>query len=201
MSRAQDYDEFVQFASLPPQTDAEVDALAALAAGGRVLELGVGTGRVAIPLAATGLEVHGLELDLAMADQLRRKAGGHRVRVHMGDMADVGVEGPFALVFGVFGTFFALRSQPEQVRCFRNVAARLAPKGRFVIEALVPQPRGYRNRRKVTLADANDDRVILNVSEIDTVVRTIDTGQAVLSGDGIESALSGSALPGRPSSI
>lgn len=186
MAGADDYDEFVAYASLPPETDAEVRGLTELAAEGPVLELGVGTGRVAIPLAATGLDVHGIELDPAMAEQLRRKPGAERVQLHIGDMADVAVEGEFTLVYAVFGTLFALPSQDAQVRCFANVARRLAPEGRFLVEALVPQPGSYEQRRKLTVADARDDRVILSASETDPVAQTVDVRQVVLGTDGIE---------------
>lgn len=180
-----DYDELVHYATLPPETEAEVDRLEALAGGGRVLELGVGTGRVAVPLAERGLEVHGIELDPAMVEQLRSKPGGDRVRVHVGDMADVDVDGDFAVVYAVFGTLFALPTQDAQVRCFENVARHLAAGGSFVVEALVPQPGTYHDRRKVTVAGATHDRVILDVSEIDTTRQTIHNRQVVLTPDGI----------------
>ncbi len=167
MGRAEDHDELINYAPLPPETEAEVAGLARLARGGRVLELGVGTGRVAIPLAFRGLEVHGIELDPAMAQQLRKKTGGELVHLHLGDMAEVDVEGSFDLVYAVFGTFFALLTQDAQVRCFHNVAAHLTPSGRFVIEALMPQPGTYTDRRKMTAAAADDERVVITVSELD----------------------------------
>ena len=186
MPRAEDYDEFVDYASQPPETDAEVAGLARLANGGRVLELGVGTGRVAIPLAATGLEVHGIELDADMIEQLQSKPGSERVSVHHGDMADMAVDGTFDLIYAVFGTLFMLPTQAEQVRCFRRAAQKLTPGGKLVIEALMPQPSSYDRGRKVTLADANDERVIINVSEADALAQTIHTRQVVLGSAGIQ---------------
>lgn len=186
MSGAEDYDEFVTYASRPPETDAEVAGLARLADGGRALELGVGTGRVAIPLAATGLEVHGIELDPDMIDQLRSKPGGERVSVHRGDMADMDVDGSFNLIYAVFGTLFMLPSQADQVRCFRRAAHKLAPGGKLVIEALMPRPSSYDNGGKVTVADANDERVIVNVSTIDALTQTIHARQVVLAPAGIQ---------------
>ncbi|MDP8931392.1 MAG: class I SAM-dependent methyltransferase [Actinomycetota bacterium] len=185
MGSAENYDDLVNYASLPPETGAEVAGLARLAHGGRVLELGVGTGRVAIPLAATGLEVHGIELDPRMAEQLRNK-GGEQVHLHLGDMADMDVEGSFDLVYAVFGSFFALLTQDAQVRCFRNVAAHLTPGGRFLIEALMPQPGTYIDRRKVTIAAADDERIIINVSELDPLAQSIDTHQVVLGHDEVD---------------
>ena len=186
MVSAEDYDELVEYASRPPETVAEVERLAELAAGGRVLELGAGTGRVAIPLAAKGPEVHAIELDPAMIRQLRAKPGIERVITHLGDMTDMDVDGTFDLIFAVFGTLFMLPTQDDQVRCFRSAARRLAPNGKLVIEALIPQPTTYDQNRKVTVAHAADDRVVLNVSESDPVAQTIDTRHVVFSASGIE---------------
>jgi len=119
-----------------------VECLAELAGPGPVLELGVGTGRVALPLVQRGLVVDGIDASPAMLAKLRAKPGGDRVRVTVGDMAEVGVDASYSLVFVVFNTLFALVSQDEQVRCFANVAGRLAEGGVFVVEAFVPDPGG-----------------------------------------------------------
>src|SRR5205085_1412484 len=105
--------------------DSGVELLAELARGGRALELGIGTGRVALPLSARGVEVHGIDASPAMIERLRAKPGGAGVEVTVGDFADVSAEGEFSLVYVVFNTFFVLLTQGEQVRCFGNVAARL----------------------------------------------------------------------------
>src|SRR5919198_176202 len=97
-------------------TDATVAFLAELAAGGPVLELGIGTGRVALPLAERGVEIHGIDASEAMVVRLRAKPGGSDIPVTIGDFAEVGVEGQFSLVFVVFNTFFALLTQDDQVR-------------------------------------------------------------------------------------
>src|SRR5262249_42125763 len=109
-------------------------------AGGRALELGIGTGRIALPLAATGVLVHGIDASEAMVARLREKPGGSDIRVTIGDFADVGVDGRFRLIYVVFNTFFGLLTQDEQVRCFRNIAAHLDEAGAFVLEAFVPDP-------------------------------------------------------------
>lgn len=187
MPGAEDYDEFVNYASRLPETDAEVAGLARLANGGRVLELGVGTGRVAIPLAATGLEVHGIELDPEMIDQLQAKPGSDRVTVHHGDMAEMDVDGVFDLIYAVFGTLFMLPTQADQVRCFRRAAQKLTAGGRLVVEALMPRPASYDDRgNRITVADATDERVIINVSQTDALAQTIDTRQVVLDPAGIQ---------------
>ncbi|MFF3867589.1 class I SAM-dependent DNA methyltransferase [Micromonospora sp. NPDC001898] len=117
---------------------ATVDVLAELAGGGRALELGVGTGRIALPLAGRGVPVHGVDLSRAMVARLRAKPGGDAVGVTMGDFATTRVAGTFSLAYLVYNTIMNLTSQAEQVACFRNVAAHLEPGGRFVIEVEVP---------------------------------------------------------------
>src|SRR5579859_580739 len=120
-------------------TPATVERLAAVGGDGPILELAIGTGRVALPLAERGLRVHGIDASPAMVERLRSKPGGDRVTVTIGDMADVAVDGPFSLVYVVFNSFFALLTQPDQVRCFENVSRRLAPGGYFVVECFVPE--------------------------------------------------------------
>ena len=156
-----------------------VDLLAELARTGRALELGVGTGRVAIPLAARGVETHGIDASPAMVARLRDKPGGERVSVSMGDFADVDVAGEFALVYVVFNTFFALLTQDEQVRCFRNVAARLGAGGVFLIEAFVPDLSLYDKGQAVRASSITTDAVNIQAARLDPVAQTI-TGQQVI---------------------
>lgn len=119
---------------------ATVDLLAGLAEAGPALEFAIGTGRVALPLAARGVEVRGLDLSEPMVEQLRAKPGGAEIDVAIGDMTTTRVPGSFALVYLVFNTIGNVASQSGQVACFRNAAAHLAPGGRFVIEVGVPDP-------------------------------------------------------------
>jgi SAM-dependent methyltransferase len=120
--------------------------LADLAGDGDALELGIGTGRIALPLSAAGVRVCGIDLSTAMVRRLRAKPGGNRIDVTIGDFAHTTVEGPFRLAYLVFNTIMNLTSQDEQVACFQNVARHLEPGGRFVIEVGVPDlqrlPRG-----------------------------------------------------------
>ena len=118
-----------------------VDFLAELAGNDRALELGIGTGRVALPLAERGVQVHGIDLSEAMVARLRSKLGGGEIGVTIGDFATTSVDGSFALAYLVFNTIGNLTTQEAQVACFRNVAAHLEPGGRFVIEVEVPQLR------------------------------------------------------------
>jgi SAM-dependent methyltransferase len=122
----------------PAAVDPVVDVLAGLAGGGAALELGVGTGRIALPLAERGVPVHGIDLSEAMVARLRAKPGGERIGVTVGDFATTTVDGRFSVAYLVFNTINNLTSQDEQVACFQNVAAHLEPGGCFVIEVGVP---------------------------------------------------------------
>ncbi|WP_020524258.1 class I SAM-dependent DNA methyltransferase [Catelliglobosispora koreensis] len=121
--------------------DSTVDVLVDLARGGRALELGIGTGRIALPLAGRGVEVHGIDMSRAMVDQLRAKPGGDAIGVTIGDFATATVDGTFSLAYLVFNTLMNLTTQEAQVACFRNVAAHLEPGGLFVVEVMVPELR------------------------------------------------------------
>jgi SAM-dependent methyltransferase len=122
----------------PAVVDPAVDLLVALAGEGRALELGIGTGRIALPLAARGVPVHGIELSAAMAERLRAKPGAEEIGVTLGDFATTRVDGTFSVAYLVFNTISNLTTQAQQVACFRNVAAHLEPGGTFVIEVGVP---------------------------------------------------------------
>lgn len=138
VSSTYDADEAAMFA--PEVLGPAIDRLVALAEGGPVLELAIGTGRIALPLAERGLAVSGVELSEAMLGELRRKPGGRDLPVVQGDMASAAVPGAggFALVLLVFNTIANLRTQDEQVACFENAARHLRPGGRFVIELGIP---------------------------------------------------------------
>ena len=123
----------------PDAVDPVVDFLAELAGDGPALELGIGTGRIALPLAARGVPVSGIDLSEAMVARLRQKPGGAEIPVTIGDFATTRAGGTFALAYLVFNTIMNLTSQDEQVACFRNVAAQLEPGGHFVIEVGVPE--------------------------------------------------------------
>jgi SAM-dependent methyltransferase len=117
------------------------DVLAELAGGGRALELGIGTGRIALPLARRGVPVHGIDLSRAMVARLHAKPGGEAIDVTIGDFATTRVDDTFSLAYLVFNTINNLTTQQAQVACFRNVADHLEPGGCFVIEVGVPELR------------------------------------------------------------
>ena len=158
--------------------------LAGLSPGGRALELGIGTGRVALRLARLGVEVHGIDASASMVAKLRAKPGGADLPVALGDFADVPVGGEFDLVYVVFNTFFALSSQEDQLRCARNVAARLRPGGRFVIEAFVPDPTLFDHDQRVEVGEVGLDRVRLDVSMHDRTSQTVTSQHIVLGAGG-----------------
>ena len=135
------YDEDVADRSAPEVVDPTVDVLAELAGDGRALEFGIGTGRIALPLAARGVPVQGIELSKAMAAQMSAKPGGDAIGLTIGDFSTTTVDGPFSLVYLVFNTIMNLTTQAEQVACFRNAAAHLGPGGCFVVEVMVPELR------------------------------------------------------------
>jgi SAM-dependent methyltransferase len=125
----------------PAVVDPAVDFLVELAGEGRALELAIGTGRIALPLAQRGVPVHGIDMSKAMVARLREKPGGDDIGVTIGDFATTTVEGTFSVAYLVFNTIQNLTTQAEQVACFRNVAAHLEPGGCFVIEVGVPSLR------------------------------------------------------------
>jgi SAM-dependent methyltransferase len=135
------YDESSADQFEPAVVNPVVDVLAELAGAGRALELGIGTGRIALPLARRGVPVHGIDMSRAMVARLRAKPGGDAIGVTIGDFASTVVEGHFSVAYLVFNTIMNLTTQDAQVACFRNVAAHLEPGGCFVIEVGIPDLR------------------------------------------------------------
>jgi len=132
------YDERYESLASPDVVSPIVDFLAGVAGEGPALELGIGTGRIALPLAARGVAVRGIDLSEAMVERLRAKPGGAELEVTIGDFARTRVEGSFSLVYLVANTIMNLTTQDEQVACFQNAADHLGEGGCFVIEVLVP---------------------------------------------------------------
>jgi SAM-dependent methyltransferase len=157
-----------------------IDVLAELANQGRALELGIGTGRFALPLAAKGVEVHGVDAAESMIARLREKPGGDRLQITTGNFAEVPVDEKFRLVYIVFNTFFALSSQDEQVRCFRNVAAHLEPGGCFVIEAFVPDLTRFTGGQVNWATKVTADEVQLDVGQHDPATQRVVSQKVVI---------------------
>jgi SAM-dependent methyltransferase len=168
-------------------TEGAVAFLTELAATGPVLELAIGTGRLAVPLAERGLRVHGIDISAEMLATLREKPGGELLEVTVGDMADVDVDGRFRLIFVSFNTFFALPSQDDQVRCFANVARHLTPEGVFVIEAFVPDLRrfaldGPTSTQRIELEDAT----LVDVATHHPSAQRVESRHIVLREEGMD---------------
>jgi SAM-dependent methyltransferase len=132
----------------PAVIDPAVSFLAERAGTGAALELGIGTGRLALPLSQRGVRVHGIELSTAMVEQLQAKPGSDDIDVTIGDFATSRVDGTFSVAYLVRNTITNLTTQDEQVECFRNVAAHLDPGGCFVIELYIPEPSRFRRVRR-----------------------------------------------------
>ena len=171
-------------ATLPEPVDC-VDRLAELAGTGPALELGIGTGRIALPLAAKGVEVHGIDASAAMVERLRAKPGGEAIPVTIGDFADLPVEGSFPLVYVVFNTFFSLLTQDEQVRCLQAVAAHLAPGGAFVLEAFVPDPTLHPGGQSMRARHLGLDLARFDMAMHDPVAQRVDFQNVLLAADGV----------------
>lgn len=169
------YDEW--FSEYDPHA---IELLAELAQGGRALELGIGTGRFALPLSAKNIEVHGIDAASSMISRLRAKPGGDRITITQGNFAHVPVDGKFGLVYIVFNTFFALATQEEQVRCFRNVAAHLSPDGCFVIEAFVPDLNRFTGGQVNWATKVTTDEVQLDVGQHDAATQQVISQKVVI---------------------
>ena len=166
-------------------TAGAVRCLSALAGSGPVLELGIGTGRLALPLAAGGLRVHGIDASAAMLDRLRAKPGGTDIEVTLGDFSEFELARRFRLAVLAFNTIFALPDQDAQVRCFERVGAHLEPGGCFVVEAFVPDPARFQEAQSVRLRDMGDGHVALDVARIDPVAQFMYTTQVHLRESGV----------------
>lgn len=167
--------------------DETVAFLRTLAGEGPVLELAVGTGRIAVPLAAHGLPMHGVDLSDQMLAKLRDKPGADRIVVTVGDFADVAVEGRFRLIYLIFNTLFNLLTQDDQVRCFRNVAMHLADDGVFVVEAFVPSfLHRLRDEQYVDAEQVAVESVTLDIGRHDPVTQTLEESHVRVGPGGVQ---------------
>lgn len=165
---------------------AAVNFLEQLVGGGPVLELAIGTGRIALPLAARGIRVDGVDISPAMIAQLRAQPGGEQLSVTVGDFADVPVPGTYRLIFVVWNTLFNLLTQEDQVRCFENVASHLTDDGVFVVEAYVPAfLYRLRNDQYVEIESIRVDEVRLDVLRHDMTTQMIEESHVSFSSAGM----------------
>lgn len=165
--------------------EAMIDTLAELAGEGCALELGIGTGRVALPLAARGVEVHGIDASRAMVEKLQAKPGGADVPVTLGDFAELDLgERRFSIVFVVFNTFLALTTQEAQVACFRSVARHLAPGGVFAIDTFVPDLTRFTRGQHIGTTEVASGHVVLETSVHDAANQRVRSQHVVVAPEG-----------------
>jgi SAM-dependent methyltransferase len=164
---AERYDEDETGMFAPAVVEPVVDFLVELAGDGAALELGIGTGRIAIPLAERGIRVHGIDLSEAMLARLRVKPGAEQIGVTIGDFATTTVEGLFSVAYLVFNTIENLTTQDQQVACFQNVASHLEPGGCFVIEVAVPDLQRLPHGETFRIFDVSETH--LGIDEYDVV--------------------------------
>jgi SAM-dependent methyltransferase len=169
----------------PPDTDVAVACLSELAGSGRALELAIGTGRLALPLAQRGVEMSGIDASEAMVAKLRAKPGGEDIPVAIGDFADVDVEGRFSLVFIAYNTFFVLLDPAVQQQCFERVAAHLVAGGHFVVEGFVPDPGRFERGQHIEVTQVALDYAVLSVSRHDAATQRVDSLLVRVSDDGV----------------
>jgi SAM-dependent methyltransferase len=174
------YDEWF---TVPTDSEEAAAFLAELAGRGPALELGIGTGRIALPLARRGVSVHGIDASESMVAKLRLKPGGREVPVTIADFADVPVEGAYRLIFVGFNTFFALLTQEDQLRCFANVASHLSDDGVFVVQAFVPDLTLFNRGARVAAQHVGLDIATFDVAELDMAAQQV-TAQHVVLRDG-----------------
>jgi SAM-dependent methyltransferase len=177
------YDEWLD----PAQGNTMAALLADLAGDGPALELGIGTGRVALPLAARGVPVYGVDASPRMVEQLRAKPGGNNIQVTIADLTDVPVEVPggFSLVYVVASTLYCLPSQGDQVRCLCSAAARLRPGGHLVVEGFVPDPGRFDRDQRVEARRVAVNQVRIDVAQHDRLTQTVVSQQVILTTGGI----------------
>ena len=161
--------------------------LESIAQGGPALELGIGTGRIALPLSGRGIRVDGIDLSPAMLAKLRSQPGGGTMSLTLGDMCDVGVDGTYPLIYVVFNSLFNVPSQDEQARCFENVATHLTKNGVFVVEAASPMTwfRGLRKEQYVEAEAVEVDHVMLDVLRFDSATQMLWESHVRISPKGV----------------
>jgi len=165
--------------------DAAVELIAEYAQGGAVLEFGIGTGRLALPLVERGLQVDGIDGSADMVAQLREKPGGGELRVEIGDFATTATGRRYRVVVLAFDTINALPTQDAQVATFANAAAQLEPGGVFVVENWVPDVAAFHRGRAVQLHDLSGDRVVVEVAELHPAEQRLTTTRVALGDEGL----------------
>jgi SAM-dependent methyltransferase len=166
--------------------EACIETLYDLAKEGPALELGIGTGRIALPLHHKGIEVHGIDSSQKMLEKLQSKPGGKNIPVTIGDFGEVPVKGQYSLIFVVFNTFYALPTQEEQIHCFQNVPRHLKPGGVFLIDAFVPDLARFTDHQTFRVVKMDVDQVNLDANQHDPVKQQITSQHILITNEGIQ---------------
>ncbi|WP_434739739.1 class I SAM-dependent DNA methyltransferase [Micromonospora sp. SH-82] len=179
------FDDF-GWAGDPGDTEETIQWLADNAGDGPVLELGVGTGRVAVPLANRGIDVHGIDASEGMLGKLKAKPGGDRVTVHVADFTDFTLPYTFSMAYAVFDTLPFVTDQESQIRCFERVADVLAPGGRFVVQCSIPDPARYDRGQRTQTLRVEKDHVLMTFTRRERITQRSAIQFAVLGAEGIK---------------
>lgn len=182
---AEVYDELYPEVPTAGPVETTVAFLKSFAGAGPALELGIGTGRVALPLQGAGVEVHGIDASEAMVERLREKHGGDKIAVTVGDFGDFSLDARFTLVYVPFNTFFGLLTQEAQIGCMHAVARHLSPDGVFVMEAFVPDPTRFDRGQRVSAIRVEPDLVALEITKHDGVAQRSFSQHVVIRESGI----------------
>ena len=168
----------------PGTTEESVELIAELANGNRLLELAIGTGRMALPLVKRGFEVSGIEGSAHMVEKLRAKPGGADIPIEIGDMAEARIDGTFDFAFLVFNTLFNLTTQDSQVQCFRNAARHLRHGGHFLVETFVPDMQRFSETNSARALNVGFRSAWLELAQHDPVTQRVDFQRVRFSEDG-----------------
>lgn len=163
-----------------------VDFLARLADGRRALELGIGTGRVALPLAAQGVPLHGVDASSTMLELLAAKPGADNIAVQRQNFGELSLEGTFGLIYVVYSTLYALLSQGEQCECFRRVAEHLEPGGHFCVEGFRPDPTLFSQGQRVSVRALTDGGVVLDAAVHRPLEQRVSSRLTLVDSQGIQ---------------
>jgi len=175
-----------QYDSLFSHVDSnQIDRLFELSGDGKVFELGIGTGRIALPLLERGVEIQGIDVSPAMLERLRLKDKDGMIPVQTGSFAEFEGSEKYDLVFVVFNTFFGLLTQQEQISCFKCVSKTLKPNGKFLIEAFVPDPARFDGGQTIRTSGVSTERVKLECSQHDRATQTVISQLVIIDDQGI----------------
>lgn len=178
-------DEFDDWYETPDDADDAAAFLAGLAGAGPALELGIGTGQLALPLAERGVEVHGVEASEAMVERLRTKPGGQDIKIFTADFAEFHLGVSYRLVYLARNSLYLLLTQAAQRRCLVNAAQHLSEDGTLVVEAFAPDPGRLSRGRALTAGRIGTDRVVLEAARHDPVHQRIDEQHIFISGNAV----------------